>query len=195
MMNQTKSRYVVDLPKHLAICEYNYHRLLKLMPGLQQQRNEPGSAQQLEKDKGPLKQWQYLISGFNGELKDSSSALTISVTEIAKYTTMLHICVSAKALSCSRVTQDKAMKINAAENSLLVALSTYSFDVRLYHDALLAEVVSSKGCRQFKARHEYPNQEMHQSDEKSQLNQFLGELVTFCLAKGRVTERVIGSQV
>lgn len=63
-------------------------------------------------------------------------------------------------------------------------------EVRLYHDVNSAEVVSFQRHRHFKYRYPTPNRHMFQPDEKSQINRFLGELLTFCLAHGRSLETV-----
>ena len=47
--------------------------------------------------------------------------------------------------------------------------------VRLYHDAMVAEVCSSQQIFRFKARYDYPNKKLHQRDEKHQINQFLAD--------------------
>jgi uncharacterized protein YqiB (DUF1249 family) len=56
--------------------------------------------------------------------------------------------------------------------------------VRLYHDARVAEVCASEKIKVIKAVHDYPNNKMMQKDEKHQLNQFLGDWLTFCLKMG-----------
>ena len=61
------------------------------------------------------------------------------------------------------------------------------FVVRLYHDVRMAEVITANGYRQLQASYEYPNPNMHQPDEKQQLNQILGEWLDHCLATGKVT--------
>jgi len=59
-----------------------------------------------------------------------------------------------------------------------------SFVIRLYHDARMAEVVSLKRRSQLPGRYEYPNDEMHQPDEKYQLNQHLSEWLSHCTSQG-----------
>ncbi|WP_199611187.1 DUF1249 domain-containing protein [Flocculibacter collagenilyticus] len=59
-------------------------------------------------------------------------------------------------------------------------------DVRLYHDARLAEVISSQNISRIKPSYDYPNEKMHQQNEKFLTNQFLKEWVQFCLNSGRV---------
>jgi uncharacterized protein YqiB (DUF1249 family) len=56
--------------------------------------------------------------------------------------------------------------------------------VRLYHDALIAEVCASQQIYRFKARYDYPQQILFQSDEKHQINQFLKDWLKFCLMYG-----------
>nr|WP_215730898.1 DUF1249 domain-containing protein [Pseudomonas lalucatii] len=57
-------------------------------------------------------------------------------------------------------------------------------EVRVYHDARMAEVVSAESARRLRSIYPYPNAAMHQPDEKSQLNLFLGEWLSHCLACG-----------
>lgn len=63
--------------------------------------------------------------------------------------------------------------------------------VRVYHDARMAEVVSAASARGFRSTYLYPNSAMHQPDEKTQLNQFLGEWLCHCLACGHELQPVI----
>jgi uncharacterized protein YqiB (DUF1249 family) len=85
------------------------------------------------------------------------------VTERAPYTSMLDIRQSHRSLTQldSRMT------------------------VRVYHDAGVAEVASFDGCYRVQAKNDYPNQKMHQRDEKQQWNRFLGEWLQHCLTQGR----------
>ncbi len=57
--------------------------------------------------------------------------------------------------------------------------------VRMYHDAKLAEVLAWEGHKRLRPRYEYPNQAMYQSDEKLQVNQFLGEWLKISLECGQ----------
>ncbi|PVZ85123.1 hypothetical protein C9426_20730 [Serratia sp. S1B] len=63
--------------------------------------------------------------------------------------------------------------------------------VRLYYDAMVAEVCSSQQIYRFKARYDYPNQKLHQRDEKHQINQFLADWLRYCLAHGEIAVQVI----
>ena len=53
--------------------------------------------------------------------------------------------------------------------------------VRLYHDAQMAEVISSQNFSAFKPSYQYPNSRMHQRNEKEMVNRFLAEWLSFCL--------------
>ena len=57
-------------------------------------------------------------------------------------------------------------------------------EVRVYHDAKMAEVVSFQNMNRIKPSYQYPNPQMHQKDEKLQLNLFLAEWLSFCLKAG-----------
>ena len=60
--------------------------------------------------------------------------------------------------------------------------------VRLYHDALVAEVIGKHGRQAVDGVHTYPNHKMHLPDEKNQLNLFLGEWLNFCISYGYCEE-------
>lgn len=57
-------------------------------------------------------------------------------------------------------------------------------EVRAYHDARMAEVIGAENARRFRGSYPYPNAAMHQPDEKTQLNLFLGEWLSHCIACG-----------
>lgn len=67
-------------------------------------------------------------------------------------------------------------------------LRELSLAVRIYHDAEMAEVVNWAQYRQFLGRYPYPNEQMHQMDEKTQLNRFLSDWLGLCLAQGHSLE-------
>ncbi len=72
------------------------------------------------------------------------------------------------------------------ENQSWIDMPT--LQVRLYHDARMAEVVSSEHRRQLRGSYEYPNQQMRHPDEKAQLNQYLAEWLSQCLSHGLCKE-------
>ena len=58
------------------------------------------------------------------------------------------------------------------------------FEVRLYHDARLAEVLACQQVRQFKAVYSYPNVDMLLPDEKRQINLLLRDWLYLCSRRG-----------
>lgn len=60
--------------------------------------------------------------------------------------------------------------------------------VHLYHDVRMAEVIDFQRQRHFNGRYRYPNAQMHQPDEKLQLNRFLGEWLEYGLAHGHAID-------
>lgn len=125
--------------------------------------------------KKPVPSWHYLI----GTSSQNETALALEVKESAKYTTVLRISVCYELVS-GRTPKDNRHQI---------------LEVRLSHDATVAEVIACDDHRQIQAKHDYPNAKMYQRDEKVQLNCFLGELLEHCLAHGRVKQDIIPSQL
>lgn len=65
-----------------------------------------------------------------------------------------------------------------------------NLELRIYHDVKSAEVVRFERHRNFRFRYPTPNINMFQPDEKSQINRFLGELLTYCIKYGYSLEPV-----
>jgi uncharacterized protein YqiB (DUF1249 family) len=65
-------------------------------------------------------------------------------------------------------------------------LPAMSLDLRLYHDASMAEIVAFQRHRHLEGRYDYPNPNMYQRDEKTQQNRYLAEILELCLAEGRL---------
>lgn len=61
-------------------------------------------------------------------------------------------------------------------------------NVRIYYDAMVAEVCSTQQIYRFKARYDYPNKTMCQPDEKYQINQFLTDWLHYCISYGALVE-------
>jgi len=93
-----------------------------------------------------------------------SILLTIRITERFKYTTSLSI------------------YLDGDNHNSWIKWPT--LQVRVYHDLNTAEVSSFEQHRHFQSRYEYPNSGMFHPDEKAQLNRYLGELLSHCLARG-----------
>ncbi len=92
----------------------------------------------------------------------------LCVREVTKYTSVIEM------------TQQ-----NTISSEVIGELINPKMLVRLYHDAQVAEVISSQGVRQVKPRYDYPNDRMHQPDEKLQINQFLKEWLQLSLEYGQ----------
>lgn len=86
---------------------------------------------------------------------------TLSVT---KYTTMMQIWLTS----------------DVADQVLLPEMT-----FRMYHDAKVAEVCAYQHCYRFQPKYAYPNKQMHQPDEKYQVNRLLADWLAHCL-KNRV---------
>lgn len=94
---------------------------------------------------------------------------TLVVKEVTRYTTLLIVAQDATVMG-----------------SNLSELFRPCMTIRLYHDARVAEVISSQNVAQIKPRYDYPNRAMHHPDEKHQINQFLKEWLQLCLELGQV---------
>lgn len=63
-------------------------------------------------------------------------------------------------------------------------LGGLKIEVRVYHDARMAEVGMFQSHRRVEGRYQYPNERMYQQDEKCQQNQFLADWLEHCLRTG-----------
>lgn len=135
-----RTRYRVDLSAHMAECDANYLRVMKLFPAL---RDED-------------------VSVFGVALGEHPYHVRLTVLERGPYTTLIEL-----------------RHLPGGPWNLEPRLA-----VRLYHDAQSAEVVEFHGARHFRPSYAYPNQRMHLPDEKAQVNRFLGEFLSLCLANG-----------
>ena len=181
-----KSSYSVDLIKQMAECDANYIRLLKLVPYLQAYRDksfvETATLKNTGREKDIIRQLknrdepEKLLEGLFVEfcIADETSfggrvTVEIEIVEAFKYTTTLEI-------------RQKPVFGKWMTNPSML--------VRVYHDASTAEVISYQGHRNLQSRYEQPNAKMYHSDEKMQVNMFLGEWLTHSLKVGRSTELV-----
>lgn len=98
----------------------------------------------------------------------------VTITEVTRYTSVVSFEQDSLA--------DSLKCISGVVASALHPRMT----IRLYHDARMAEVLSTQDIRQVKPRYNYPNTQMHQQDEKQQTNQFLNEWLHLCLRLGQV---------
>lgn len=103
---------------------------------------------------------------------------SITIKEITRYTSLITFkqkIFTPKAFNHTRDTETNFAKAFQPRMT-----------IRLYHDARMAEVISSQDITQVQPRYDYPNKKMHQQDEKQQINQFLNEWLHLCLAHGQV---------
>jgi len=107
-----------------------------------------------------------------GEVREFSLAdklqYLVSVNEVTKYTSLITI--------------EQLQQIDFPQ--LAEALAP-KMVIRLYHDAQVAEVVSSQAIRNIKPKYHYPNELMHLPNEKLQVNAFLKEWLQVCLMHGQ----------
>lgn len=98
----------------------------------------------------------------------------VTIEEVTRYTSV--VCLEQVSLS------------DSLNNIPVVVANGFNprMIIRLYHDARVAEVLSTQDIRQVKPRYDYPNNQMHQQDEKQQINQFLNEWLHLCLDLGQV---------
>ncbi|MFM2480385.1 DUF1249 domain-containing protein [Celerinatantimonas sp. YJH-8] len=90
--------------------------------------------------------------------------------------------MAALELSCKEQTRYTSLfSIRQHFRHNLPGISEPHMEVRLYHDAALAEVCSSQQISRLKPRYDYPNHHMYQQNEKQQVNLFLYDWLHFCL--------------
>lgn len=100
-------------------------------------------------------------------------AYAITVNEVTRYTSLITF-------------EQKVIEQKEPKSKTLLNVLHPRMSIRLYHDARMAEVISSQDIHQVKPRYDYPNKHMHQEDEKQQINQFLNEWLHLCLTHGQV---------
>jgi uncharacterized protein len=144
-----KEKYIPDLSGFISLCDANYAKVMKLLPGFE-------------------KQDQQVFGLANGE--SLLGLIEIEITERCKYTTTLNF------------------KQHYPSKTPETFISAPQMQVRLYHDAMMAEVLSFQGINKIRASYVYPNEAMHQKDEKALCNQFLSEWLTYCLRFGYASE-------
>ncbi|MEM8659412.1 MAG: DUF1249 domain-containing protein [Pseudomonadota bacterium] len=98
------------------------------------------------------------------EFAVAGAQICLQVTERCRYTTMFLL-----------------QQHHAGDNWL----GKLKIQVRAYHDAAMLEVGIFQSYRSVNARYQYPNQHMHQQDEKSQQNRFLADWLEHCLQNGQ----------
>lgn len=85
-----------------------------------------------------------------------------------------------KIVECSRYTSTLEM---SQKSQIGFEFLRPVVQVRLYHDAKMAEVLSAQNIGSLKPSYQYPNIKMYQKNEKEMVNLFLAEWLQFCLAQ------------
>lgn len=156
-----RRRYNIDLGAHIAECEANYARLMRLLPDL------PDADRRT----------------FSLRLGESEPKVRFEVAQRCPYTTVVNIVQDLPPASGHESGQ------GAGEN--VPGLAETRLSIRIYHDAKAAEVIECQNQRGFHAVYEYPNARMRHPDEKAQVNRFLGEFLGVCLEHGVSSEQPI----
>ncbi|MDE0224012.1 MAG: DUF1249 domain-containing protein [Gammaproteobacteria bacterium] len=153
-----RKRYSIDLNAHMAVCEANYARLMRLMHMLD------------DRDR----------SAFAMTLGEIEPHVTLRVVARYKYTTEVEL---TQHHAREGVSEEDVSEENVSEEVLETAPET-TLSVRMYHDAKCAEVIAFQDQRAFRAVYGYPNRQMRHPDEKVQVNRFLGEFLHMCITHG-----------
>jgi len=85
-----------------------------------------------------------------------------------------------KIIECSRYTSTLEM---SQKSQMGYEFLRPVVQVRLYHDAKMAEVISAQNIGSLKPSYQYPNIKMYQKNEKEMVNLFLAEWLQFCLSQ------------
>jgi uncharacterized protein YqiB (DUF1249 family) len=85
-----------------------------------------------------------------------------------------------KIIECSRYTSTLEM---SQKSQVGFEFLRPVVQVRLYHDAKMAEVISAQNIGSLKPSYRYPNIKMYQKNEKEMVNLFLAEWLQFCLTQ------------
>ena len=207
---QRKKRYKVDLPAQLIECEMNYHRLLRLLNNVKElavgniQHYIVGDHTVAESNfrVTVLEQTKYTtvvhiaqlftLQNTSSLTKNDNMPIGSSLNEgLPVDGGLIDRCLSESDLANARQINTVEPVVKGSAKQGLAVSTVYQGDVRLYHDANVAEVVKCQRYQAFAPRYEYPNVDMHQIDEKVQMNRFLGALLNHCLSHGRVAGNVI----
>jgi len=151
--------YRVDLKALQSHGELNYARLCRLMPEQSQKSIDV--------------KWVYHLSSALGVY----ATLRIDEYESSTYTSFVKLEVTFQKSFC--------------KSELLSGLSEFedlNFDLRLYHDANVLDIIRIKDIKCALASYPYPNHKMHQRDEKYQQQCLLSQCLSLCLKDGMSTK-------
>ena len=88
--------------------------------------------------------------------------------------------IDFKLIEKARYTTTLQLRLNTSRSATKIGISLL---VRLYHDAKLLEVMDKVGPKALKPVIKGSELAKEQTDEKRQLNRFLGESLKYCLSK------------
>lgn len=110
-----------------------------------------------------------LPKGHRWQVVGECGQLNVHIVEDTPYTQVIKI---------SRdIDSKKPFSTHPIQVGTVNLLSTPYVSVRIFHDAQLAEVLTSQQISQLRPVYDYPNVEMHHEDEKYRVNAFLEELL------------------
>lgn len=173
------SRYKIDLVRDMADCDANFIRLLKLMPELESYRLrcldelKKLGLSELKTEQNCSLNTEYPIEGVGECVREFVLFSPASDTS--------HTHIRLRVIEVFRYTSSVIVEQLNSLHSLLPAPRVL---VRLYHDAKTAEAVEYQGHKALLAKYTIPNAKMFHRDEKRQVNEFLGEWLSLCLASG-----------
>ena len=102
------------------------------------------------------------------------------ITHDVRINSNLEHCIEINILEKTKYTS--VLNIRLIHKTLSRWIPDLSMTIRSYHDAQVAEVLSFQKHRRFLPRYNYPNDHMFHSDEKQQVNVFLNEWLSHCVA-------------
>lgn len=175
----TGGKYKIDLVRTMADCDANFIRLLKLMPDLESYRAK--CLRGLEEsglDGLRLKPITEETAAFD---QQSFPGFSREFTLVSTSYDAVDIKIRLRVVEVFRYTSTLVVE---QLNTLHSLLPVPRVSVRLYHDARTAEAVDYQGHKALLAKYAVPNAKMYHQDEKRQINEFLGEWLSLCLAGG-----------
>jgi len=181
-----RRRYVPDLIADMAECDANFIRLHRLFPMMSEEDSLEFGVDARGKRTPSLD----VVRSAARDLitRDAMTRETMTEGATIQSTTEDGAIVTLKILERCPYTTMMTVKVTNEEDKPWVRWPT--LEVRIYHDIKSAEVVSFQRHRNFKFRYNTHNQQMYQPDEKSQINRYFGELLTFCYEHGHSLETV-----
>jgi uncharacterized protein YqiB (DUF1249 family) len=112
------------------------------------------------------------------------------IVDMAQQQSTVSICVLERFKFTTSVAISQSSVLTKLDPEIQRMMSP-TVQVRLYHDAKMAEVTGSNNHQQLKGKYDYPNESMYQVDEKLQLNEYLGQWLSHCLTHGYQSQEIM----